>query len=405
MARFILLVAVATSSGVLFASPIGPNSDAKTLVAGLSDPSEKGRDESSTALRNRADALPWLRRVAKSADKDTARRAVALLAPHEQKRQEFVPKAIDVCIQEGRIDLLTEWHQYWRPKSTDDLWPIGRQATKAGLELYAKVRHPKEAKYFERVLDVVGGKLRAHDGPWVATNSSGTWNIRTDHCDDCPSQVSFASIDGRIWMGNVQWGRFLVLGSVRAHTLQNVFLVFDGDIWHRNDADDRPFGVRTMGSVVVCRGNFHARDAGSAVLLVDGDIDLTGSSIIKSCLIRATGEIRVPPNVAPDNCTIEAHAKNATAPYKFFELSDVGFSLADDEEGLVVTSVKADTPFGNCGIAKGDLVLAIDDLPAGGSEEFRKAVRRAVVRQGDCLITVVRGGKTLDLPVFFPLPK
>jgi S1-C subfamily serine protease len=67
--------------------------------------------------------------------------------------------------------------------------------------------------------------------------------------------------------------------------------------------------------------------------------------------------------------------------------------------------VKPDTPFGNCGLAKGDLIRAIDDTPAWNAEEFRKLVRRALVRQGDCLITVIRGDKTIDLPVFFPLPK
>jgi predicted metalloprotease with PDZ domain len=157
--------------------------------------------------------------------------------------------------------------------------------------------------------------------------------------------------------------------------------------------------------VIVCRGNIVGDGVSHAVILVDGDIDLTYASGFGNSLIRASGDIHLPPNVKPENCTIEAHAKNATAPYKFFEFADVGLSLADDEEGLVVRDVKAETPFGHCGIAKGDLIRAIDDVPAGHSEEFRKKVRRALVRQGDCLITVVRGDKTIDLPVFFPLPK
>jgi hypothetical protein len=164
-------------------------------------------------------------------------------------------------------------------------------------------------------------------------------------------------------------------------------------------------GVTMAMSVIVCRGSITGSRINNSVLLVDGDIDLSGSPELKESLIRASGEIRLPKGYGPENCKIEAHAKDATAPYKFFELSDVGLRLADDEEGLVVRDVKADTPFANCGIAKGDLVRAIDDVPAGNSEEFRKKLRRAMVRQGDCLVTVVRGDKTLDLPVFFPLPK
>lgn len=163
---------------------------------------------------------------------------------------------------------------------------------------------------------------------------------------------------------------------------------------------------KVSASVVACRGTFRAQGfiAGS-MLLVDGDVEIQDDARVNNCVIRATGDIRIPKNVKPVNCTIEANVKNATAPYKFFELADVGVSLADDEEGLVVTAVKANTPFGNCGLAKGDLIRAIEDVPAGHSEEFRKKVRRALVRQGDCLLTVTRGDKTVDLPVFFPLPK
>jgi S1-C subfamily serine protease len=143
------------------------------------------------------------------------------------------------------------------------------------------------------------------------------------------------------------------------------------------------------------------------VILAEGDIDLTRTFAIKDSIFRASGEIRLPANerARPQGCTIEAHAKNPTAPYKFFELTDLGLDAADDEEGLVVSGVKADTPFGNGGLAKGDVVLAIDDVPVAGSQALRTAVRRALVRQGNCLVTIARNGKTVDLPIFFPLPK
>jgi predicted metalloprotease with PDZ domain len=160
-----------------------------------------------------------------------------------------------------------------------------------------------------------------------------------------------------------------------------------------------------MCSLAVCRGNFIGSSALDSVILVDGDIDLTRSSDLRNSLIRATGEIRLPRGVKPQNCDIQAHAKNATVPYKFFELADVGLSAGSHEKGVAVAAVKANTPFGDAGLAAGDLIRAIDDAPAGTPEEFRKNIRRAMVRQGDCLLTVARGDKTLDVPVFFPLPK
>jgi hypothetical protein len=81
----VVFFALAVASGWVAAAPV-PQPPAALLVAGLSDPSAKVRDEAVAALRGRVDALPWLRRAARSADADTARRAAALLAPHEPKQ-------------------------------------------------------------------------------------------------------------------------------------------------------------------------------------------------------------------------------------------------------------------------------------------------------------------------------
>jgi hypothetical protein len=183
------------------------------------------------------------------------------------------------------------------------------------------------------------------------------------------------------------------------------FVVCDGgfDNW-----DSEPTWGGTSTAFIACRGNFRGGNVFSSVLLVDGDVELFdhGAGQVRDSLIRASGEIHIPKSIKLVNSTIEAHAKNPTAPYKFFELSDMGLSLVDDEEGLVVADVKPNTPFGNSGLAKGDIIQAIDDTaPGGHSGEFRRKVRRAMVVQGDCLLIVARGDKTLDLPVFFPLPK
>ena len=64
-------VAFAVAGIWLAAAPLP--TDVKVLVAGLSDPSAKvNLNEAAVALRGRVDALPWLRRPARSADKDTA---------------------------------------------------------------------------------------------------------------------------------------------------------------------------------------------------------------------------------------------------------------------------------------------------------------------------------------------
>ena len=408
MSRFAFVAVASTMAGALVvAAPAPSETPAKMLVAGLSDPDEKVRDASSAALKDRADALPWLRRAARSKAPITAARAEKLLAPHEKLRQEAVAGAIDACVRDGRIDLLTEWHQYWKPEAEEDLWAVGPRATKAGFDLYAK-SCPKEVwEGFEKAFAWTA-KLKAdpHDGPCPDSFplSKGAWVIRTDRLDGrglAVQAVRFASVGGPARVTGLRGSRYLVLGPVEAARVRIAFVAADGGISSKNMG---PSSITS--SVVVCHGNLVAGHyVVGSVILVDGDVDLTRASDLRNNLIRATGEIRLPKGVTPDGCTIEAGVKDATAPYKFFALSDVGLSVADGDGALAVTAVKPGTPFGDCGLEKGDVVRAIDDTPAGRSEEFRKAVRRAMVRQGDCLLTVARGDKTIDLPVFFPLPK
>jgi hypothetical protein len=410
MLRFIVASVVAGAAGGVIAAPQPER--ARALVADLSNPDAKVRDASAEALRTRPDALPWLRRAARSADRDVARRAVELLAPHEKTRQEVVAKAIDACIREGRIDLLTEWHQYWRPRAEADLWPVGLRAAKAGHDLLSQTC-PKEVwdEAAKRLDRHAGLDTRSHDGPCPAGRFepfNGSWFIRTDRLDGrahAASRIRFASVGGPARLSR-SYGQYLVLGPVQASGIDTAFVACDGDVWHEMSEFGVPLGTRTLLGVVVCRGNVTADEVRASVLLVDGDIDLTMASELSDSLIRASGEIRLPKfALRNENCKIEAHAKDATAPYKFFELADVGLSVVDDEEGMVVAEVKPGTPFGNSGLKKGDVIQAIDDAAPGHSSEFRRSVRRALVRQGDCLLTVARGREKLDIPVYFPPPK
>ncbi|HEY2910564.1 MAG TPA: PDZ domain-containing protein [Gemmataceae bacterium] len=421
MSRFMLLAPFAAAVGWLTAAPVPPT--AKELVARLSSPSATVRDDAAADLRGRVDALPWLRRAARSADADTARRAAALLIAPGAKRQATAARAIDACIKSGQVDLFMEWHHFWQPENKDDLWSVGPRMVQRAREHWATWCPPEREKGLARIKLVLDTdmppdrNLRSYDGPWAGLSWKGrsaTWNIRTDTWLSMTSfhYLNFASVAGPTHIrGPAGPGRFFVLGPIQINDRQHsgTFAVCDREFYNGCSIWE---GLQkwhdTINSFVVCRGNFSGgRGVLSSVLLVDGDVELFDGSdkTIKDSVIRASGEIRIPKNVRVINSTIEPHAKNATAPYKFFELADAGLSLADDEEGLVVTGVKAGTPFGVSAIAKGDIVQAIDDEPPGDSEQFRKLVRRALVRQGDCLLTVARGNKVLDLPVFFPLPK
>ncbi len=318
MSRFAFIAGgLVVAWGLVGAAPAPQGPPASALVAKLSDPSQKVRDEAAAVLKGRVDALPWLRRAARSADKDTAKRAADLLAPYGKKRQEVVVKAIDAGLRDGCIDLLTEWHQYWRPREEAELWAVGPRAAKPGMDLLAKSCRPAAWKRFQDLVAADEGidprDHRFHNGPCPPRFEviDGFWSIRTDRLLGPPNRIRFASAE-RASLGSHTGGHFLVLGPVGASSLDYVFLACDGPVRHGSWPPDLARGTFDLGvsaemSVIVCRGNYTANGLRDSVLLVDGDIDLTGS-MPRDCLIRATGEIRLSKRFKLDNCTIEAHA-------------------------------------------------------------------------------------------------
>jgi hypothetical protein len=406
--RHVIMLSALTACGVGLAAPVPQ--DARVLVLGLSDPSQRARDEAVAALTNRPDAAPWLRRTARSSDRDTVRRSAALLAAFAKKRQAVVPAAIEACIKSGRADLFVEWHHFWQPESKDHLWPVGPKAGKPGLDLFAKLSQPGGRDSLERAIGemyaIPPPDVRTHDGPFATREESGIWRLRTDRIDG-DDWIAFASVTGPINTSWVRPGYYFALGDVSAGRLGCALVVSDGGLRGR-EYDEVVRGPRQVGSgFVACRGDaiLPKTEVRNLVLLAGGDIDLSDTDVVQDSTIRAGGEIRLKPGYEPKNCKIEPHAKDATSPYRFFELADVGLFVVDDEEGLVVADLKPGTPFGSSGLKKGDVIQAIGDAPPGHSSEFRKSVRRAMVRQGDCLLTVARGREKLDLPVYFPIPK
>jgi hypothetical protein len=415
-----ILVAVPLFGAALVAAPVPQ--EPKALVAGLNDPSRKVRDETTAALTNRPDAAPWLRRAVRSSDRDTAARAAKLLTGYAKNRQEIVKQALDACIRDGRPDLFVEWHHFWQSEETEDLWPVGPRMGKAGVDEYAQHFPQWKPTAIEKMIEEYSAIPRVNfctlDGPFAkfpevvearTDGGQGPWRFRTDQLRlGGRPFVTFASVAGPIRMWESPGGYYFALGGIEAHVLRCSLFVCDGGLGEREERDGEMQGPRISGCYIASRGDAAIPRASvkHSILLVDGDIDLSLSKTLEDSVIRASGEILLPKDYKPVNCMIEPHAKNATAPYRFFGLADVGLSVVDDEEGMVVAEVKPGTPLGNCGLAKGDVIQAIDDVwPGGHSSEFRKKVRRAMVVQGDCLLTVARGAKTLDFAVYFPTPK
>lgn len=129
----VLLAAVACA-----AAPVPSAPPVESLVRALGSSEKSERDAAKRELRGRADAPPWLRRAVRSGDKDTVRRALALLEPHDRKRVAGARAAIDVCLRDGTIDSFIEWHHLWQPDKKDELWEVGPRFGRAAVDLFGK---------------------------------------------------------------------------------------------------------------------------------------------------------------------------------------------------------------------------------------------------------------------------
>lgn len=404
----VLLAAIAGA-----AAPVPSPSPIEKLVRALGSAEEGERDVADRELRGRADAPPWLRRAARNGDKDTIRRALALLEPHDRKRVAGARAALDVCLRDGAVDSFIEWYHLWQPEKKDELWEVGPRFGRAAVDLFGKhFKHGGTNPLEDAMIDLFAPSQRHtfYDGT-IPDELAGSVliargdSIRAAHAG---SAFAFACLTGSARHEISMRGYSFTLGDCDAQLASGAVVLSCGTWPCQPDGWGQTW--RTMSatdSVLVFRNPIRVLTASlhKVILLVDGDITIAASANLTHCIIRATGDIHLPKGREVKNCTIEPRAKNATAPYRFFELTDVGLSVADDEEGMVVRAAKPNTPFGNAGLEPGDLIRGIDGAPAGHSEQFRASVRRALVRQGDALVTIVRGDKQFEVPVFFPLPK
>jgi|GEM_PF-3191322 len=417
LSRVAIVVFMCVSVGGIEGAPLPRLEDAKKLADKLGSDAPRIREEAYRKLRARPDANPWLRRLMDSENKTCSVLARNLLVEFDNDRQLEARAALEHAVRSNRLDAVIEWHQYWRPKKGEDLWSIVPPAGKAGLDMHARRSSDDHASPVESMhaKTLASERSRFYDftsGFDRKMTESGVWHVRaSDRLVWDGNTLAFASVGGPIFGGFSTGVLHFALGSIEAFHYSGSFVFFEGRLSGGSSADGRTTPAIPLDRcVVVGRGDLVGASADQSIILVDGDIDLSTvmvppGKVIRNSLIRASGEIRLPKNLMLENCTIESHAKNPTAPYRLFELEDCGLSLADDEEGLVVKKVRPGSPFGNSGLIRGDVIRGIDDRAPGSSEEFRKKLRRASIRQGDCLLTVVRGRETFDLPAYFPLPK
>lgn len=347
-----------------------------------------------------------------------------MLAEHAKRRQALASKALDATIKSAQADVFMEWFFFWQPGNKDDLWEAGFRFGAVGLKAHADhIPDGYKGRLGDRAIKSLNQlrtpptleKFQTSDGPWRRPDgtfdSTGVWMIRTDVLPAPGMELILGAVRDECWWGDLSRSYLYLLDQVSLpHYLRYSVVVCDGGFGAVR-ADQRLPLLQAIDSIIVSRRDIRGvggRLARGVVVVAGGDVFLEDGTF-EHCVILAGGKVHRPGRGVFKNCRIESDVKDATAPFKFFELADVGLAVAKPADkagkGVAVESVRENTPFGSAGVAKGDTILAIDGDVVTTPEEFRKQVRKAMVVHGDCLLSVSRGGKTLELPVYFPLPQ
>jgi hypothetical protein len=404
----------------LFGAPRQPDSVAG-LIADLGSAEFPVREAATRKLTEMPRVAPWVRRARMNPDPEVANRARLLNTNYARARGRNISDVVKRPPGDLPIDLFIECYLAWQPDAVEELWQPGFDAAHRAVGCYAKLLPANvKSSLGETIANGlpqlkewnVGDPVRQFDGDDGVYDQRSQWLVRTNRLVPAPRRIRLGIARGAVGPSHLVSGVIFTLGKVNRETTvadRSVVLAEQGS--DPVPAPDSPSPLRYVSnSFVVARGSIACGYGGikSSVVLAGGDVNIGSTLSLKDSTIIAGGKVIVDRKRPVENCIIKENVKNPTAPFTFFEVADVGLTLgtpAKDAKGLPVGDIKPDTPFGKAGVRKGDTILAIDDAPPGDAEAFRVKLRRAIVVQGDTLLTVSRDGKTLDLPVYFPLPK
>lgn len=174
------------------------------------------------------------------------------------------------------------------------------------------------------------------------------------------------------------------------------------------DAPTTPSGIRS--SVVFVNGDLSMINGEStypgpireSVVFCNGDIDT--QSIIDSCVI-ATGTIRMSGDILKDEqrtlgSLISPNNSDLFQLVRIVTAERFGCSLTLQDEGILVTTIQPDGPFGDAGVCEGDTILAVNHRSVQTADGCVRMLSRCSVSGGvGIFLSVQRDGAVIHLPI------
>lgn len=380
------------------ATPIGarPERGIEELIPMLGSDIYRERDWATRQLLQREEAAGALQKACGAADPEVVRRARAILAAFEERRQVRLRAPLVTAARRGEIDQMIE-HLARRDMDRMD-WEIIFQFRARLLAFeknaYGRVKYP-DPRWPSPAFDpnqwlvhavplnipvYTWQKVPFDRWKWFMVHADKIKGAKLTNPAVCSGSVDDSDICDRFLAAN---------GSVMLRETRYSLVICDGDA--------KLSGASA--SFVIARGAIVVRGfVASSTLISATRIEL--NSTAQNCALVSTGPIRTHPN--PNyvkDCTIHAKKANALGFVKFFETAEAGVEVAAAEGAVRVLKVHAGKRFARAGLRSGDIVLSVGGTAADSPESFRRLLRKHLAGEDDFALRVRRHGQTVEVAV------
>ncbi len=372
------------------------------LIRQLGDQNFEVRQAATERLLERPDAAPALRKALKSDDPEVARRAAAILEGQARRQGKQTLDRLAGFASRGEIDRSVELlvaHEHWADEEA--AWRVltdlaqnlidraekefGEPAVPPRLDFlpagdltrYLKLYRPR-LQTNGRIPTAGDREIPQHKRDTQGRNYEPVW-ARAEEIEVNQCGSDFLVSAGAVRGIPEQGGR---LGGC---------VVFAG-----GSVDVRK-SSSTAGSVIVCDGDFTARNARGCLIIARGDVRCT--QLAEGCRIIASGSVDVGDKAYEKSNQIKQNEAVPLGFVRWFDPEDLGVVVEGTEGGVRVTRAEEGKPFARAGLQKGDLVTALGGARAGAAETFRRLLRKATITGEEVPLAVRRDGQALELTV------
>ncbi len=291
-----------------------------------------------------------------------------------------------------------------RERIADDWQQLGHSARSQFIPGYVPPKQAELERFSRELAQFSGDELVVATSP----SSEGPAFVRANRCTT-RQEVRWSwfvaardFLGERTAMGNGLWDdSFLVINNeTEFGRLNNCLVICDGDI------KIRPGQINC---IIVANGNITAEKGGGGddwLLAATGNINLPLRKNLYSNHYHAGGKVTFDPALQRNAKQVREHQAALPFGIKFVDPKEFGLDLAMQNGGVQVMAITKESPFAKFGVEDADVITKIDEVTPKSLADFRRALRRGVIRES-VILHIKRAGKDLTRIVFLdgiPVP-